>query len=504
LDHARAHAACHASALLWNRTVAWVREEWRAGRSPGREDIRRYVTSLPAEARPVHAHTAQAVAYDLADAIDLARASKARGVKGVRFPWREKRYRPLVFTAHFGWKVKDHGRLVLSLGRSRERLVVPVPEFTDRSGRSVSPDRWGEMKLCWDVSARCWALHVSYRSTDDGLPGASADHRKGGSSQSEARVLTIAVDEGIINPMTLATVSPEGAYQVLVINGRSGRAAKQARNKGVAQLQAKMSRCRPGSRRHRRLGEARRRTKERARRRLRDFNHQVTAKANSFVREQLAAHERTLPDGVRMVVRIVAGDVRGIERNTKKRRRAARSTRQQLTQWERGVQERQLAYKTGVPVEYISEAHSSQTCPYCLSRRKVRGRAYLCANKDCARLLHRDAVGGVNIHTLAVNDGAFASVAPDTDVRVKYLRAQPGWSPDQRERHGFHQRVRKRAGEGRRREARSSARNRAARSDAQSVRAMLPPACSAKRSTTTVPLPHRAPAGLSPVPPEGS
>ncbi|CAM5625334.1 hypothetical protein SGLAM104S_04715 [Streptomyces glaucescens] len=121
--------------------------------------------------------------------------------------------------------------------------MVPVPEFTDRSGRSVSPDRWGEMKLCWDVSARCWALHVSYRSTDDGLPGASADHRKGGSSQSEARVLTIAVDEGIINPMTLATVSPEGAYQVLVINGRSGRAAKQARNKGVAQLQAKMSRC---------------------------------------------------------------------------------------------------------------------------------------------------------------------------------------------------------------------------------------------------------------------
>ncbi|MFD7457644.1 MULTISPECIES: zinc ribbon domain-containing protein [unclassified Streptomyces] len=413
----------------------------------------------------MHAHTAQAVAYDLADAIDLARANKAQGIKGVRFPWREKRYRPLVFTSRFGWKVKDSERLVLSLGRSRERLVLPTPQFTDRQGRLVTPDHWGEMKLCWDVAARCWALHISYRSTDDSLPDASANRSEGGYSLSEARLVTIAVDEGIINPMTLATVAPDGGYEVLVINGRRGRAAKQARNKAVAQLQAKMSRCRPGSRRHRRLGEANRKVRARAKRRLRDFNHQVTAKANRFVREQLAAHEDTVSGGERVVVRMVAGDVRGIEKNTEKRRRASRSTRQQLSQWERGVQERQLAYKTGVPVEHISEANSSQTCPFCLGRRKVRGRAYVCVNKDCARVLHRDAVGGVNIHTLAVNDGAFASVAPDTDVRVKYLRAQPGWSPGQRERHGFHQRVRACAGEGRRREARSSARNRAARSD---------------------------------------
>ncbi|MER5224247.1 transposase [Streptomyces flaveus] len=462
--HERAHEACHASALLWNRTVSWVREEWAAGRSPGREDIRRYVTSLPGEVRPLHAHTAQAVAYDLADAIALARTNKAQGIRGVKFPWREKSYRPLVFTANFGWKVKDHARLVLSLGKSRERIVLAVPEFTDRFGLLVTPDRWGEMKLCWNSASRAWALHISYRSIDDSLPSVvrpAAGERCGGA----ARTVTIAVDEGIINPMTLTTVAPDGGYTALVLNGRSARAVKQARNKGMAQLQSKMARCRVGSRRHRKLAEARKKLTAKTDHRLRDFNHQVTAKANRFIREQVAAHEQAAPEDVQVVVRLVVGDVRGIERNTEKRRRASRSTRQQLSQWERAVQERQLAYKTGLPIQHISEANSSQTCPYCLGRRKVRGRTYVCMNKDCALVLHRDAVGGVNIHTLAVNDGTFVPVSPGTEIRVKYLRAQPGWSLSQRERHGFHQRAQARAGVERRREARSSARNRAISTD---------------------------------------
>ncbi|WP_225100893.1 zinc ribbon domain-containing protein [Streptomyces sp. CoH27] len=466
-NHERAHEACHTSALLWNRTLAWVRDEWKTGRSPGREDIRRYVTSLPAEVRPIHAHTAQAVAYDLADAIALARTNKAQGIAGAKLPWREKKYRPLVFTARFGWKVRDGDRLLLSLGRLRERIVLPVPEFTDRSGHLVTPERWGEMKLCWSSVARSWALHISYRAVDDSLPGIGSPEAPEPGAVS-VHAVTVAVDEGVINPMTLAALGADGAYEVLVINGRGARAAKQARNKGMARLQSKMSRCRTGSRRHRKLAEAKRKLRAKTTRRLRDFNHQVTAKANRFIREQVAAHERTTADGTDVVVRLVVGDVRGVERNTEKRRRASRSTRQQLSQWERGTQERQLAYKTGLPIQYVSEANSSQTCPFCLHRRKVRGRRYVCANKACALVLHRDAVGGVNIHTLAVNDGTFLPVPPGTDIRVKYLRAQPGWSPGQRERHGFHQHAQARAGASRWREARSSALNRATYTDAVS------------------------------------
>jgi hypothetical protein len=92
-QHLAAHEACHAAALLWNRTVDWRHAQWRAKESPKKEDIRRLVTSLPAEARPFHAHTAQAIAYDLSDALVTMRENKKAG-RRARAPWREKKYRP--------------------------------------------------------------------------------------------------------------------------------------------------------------------------------------------------------------------------------------------------------------------------------------------------------------------------------------------------------------------------------------------------------------------------
>jgi transposase len=120
-------------------------------------------------------------------------------------------------------------------------------------------------------------------------------------------------------------------------------------------------------------------------------------------------------------VRLVAGDVRGIERDTNKRRRASRSTRQQLSQWSRGRQERYLAYKTGLAIEHVSEAYSSQTCVWCLNRAKPRGRDYVCRNPVCAFRAHRDATGSVNIGTLADHDGAFVPY-PDLRIEVTYRR----------------------------------------------------------------------------------
>ncbi|QGV80195.1 RNA-guided endonuclease InsQ/TnpB family protein [Streptomyces ficellus] len=440
-DHEAAHRGCHASALLWNRCVAWLREEWRAGRRPGREDVRRFVTALPAAERPVHAHTAQAVAYDLWDAVETARARRAGGATGVRLPWREKAYRPLVFTRNFGWRTGPAGGLSLSLGRGRRRITVPLPVFTDREGVVVDPGRWGEITLCWDGDARMWALHVSYRSSVGTAPDSPA-------GRGEERVVTVAVDEGVINPLTLVHRAPDGVHEVTVINGRSGRSIKRGRNKAVGRLSSMMSRCRNGSRRHRRLAAAKRKTRSRAKARLRDFNHQVTAKAAEVVRAAHDRHQGAAPDGVTVVVRVVVGDVRGIEQRTARRRRVHRSTRQQLSQWDRGTHEHQLAYKTGLEVEHISEAYTSQSCPRCGRRRKVRGRWYACG--ECGLRLHRDAVGGVNILTLADNDGTLVPVGPSLAVRVTYLRAQPGWGPLQRALHSRHQRARGRAGAGRR------------------------------------------------------
>jgi transposase len=401
-DHLRAHEACHAAAGLWNQTVTWLRGQWTAGERLGKEDVRRFVTSLPSEALPFHAHTAQAVAYDLWDAVATSRANRAQGLKA-RAPWREKKYRPLSFTAKFGWRVMPAGRLALSMGRGR--IVLPMPQVTSRDGRSVSPASWGEIRLCWDRNARSWSLHIAYSAPGDALPVPAVGQP----------AVTVAIDEGIINPMTLAAPLPDGSMSVLVINGRGGRSAKRYRNKVVAKLTSRMSRCKNGSRKHRRLLLAKKKVEAKTERRLHDFDHQVTAKAEKFTREVHATwtkHHREIPGPDTTVgVRLVAGDIRGIERNTNKKRRASRSTRQQLSQWSRGRQENFLQYKTSL-LEHISEAHSSQTCPKCNHRTKVRGRDYMCKNTNCGFRCHRDAVGGVNIHTLAVNDGTFV---PDPD-----------------------------------------------------------------------------------------
>jgi transposase len=459
---------------LWNQTVTWLRGQWTAGERPGKEDVRRFVTSLPSDARPFHAHTAQAVAYDLWDAVATSRTNRALGLNA-RAPWRDKKYRPLSFTAKFGWRVTPEGRLALSLGRGRGRIVLPMPQVTSRDGRPVSPDAWGEIRLCWDRNARAWSLHVAYSTPGDALPAPAAGRPR----------VTVAIDEGIINPMTLAAPLPDGSMSVLVINGRSGRSAKRYRNKVVAKLTSRMSRCKNGSRKHRRLLAAKKKVEAKTERRLHDFDHQVTAKAEKFTREVHAiwtAHHREISGPATVVgVRLVAGDVRGIEKNTNKKRRASRSTRQQLSQWSRGRQENFLQYKSGLVLEHISEAHSSQTCPKCNARTKVRGRWYVCKNTSCRFRLHRDAVGGVNIHTLAVNDGHFRP-EPDLRVEVMYRRAQVVWSPLQRSLHAYHQDVLGRSGREADREARRSAQNRATRGNAAGV--AVPSARTSDHTTT--------------------
>jgi putative transposase len=336
--------------------------------------------------------------------------------------------------------------------------VLPLPEVVTRDGVPVPPARWGEIRLCWSVTARRWALHISYRTPAMALPAPE----EGGPS------VTVAIDEGVINPMALSARMPDGTVSVAVLNGRSGRSVKRLRNKQTAKLQSKLARCKNGSRRHRRLTAAKKRLRARTERRLHDFDHQVTAPAEKFTRdvhtawtEHHAAEAKAVDLAAPVVgVRLVAGDVRGIERNTNKRRRASRSTRRQLSQWSRGRQEQQLAYKTGLTIEHVSEAYTSQTCVWCRHRAKPRGRDYTCTNPACSFRAHRDATGSVNIGTLADNDGTFVPY-PDLVIEVTYRRPRAGWSTLQRSLHSWHQRTLGRATGRKRREGRRSARNRA-------------------------------------------
>ncbi|MHB8319118.1 MAG: hypothetical protein ACYDEP_07825 [Acidimicrobiales bacterium] len=68
-DYRRIHDTCHQAALLWDRAVDWVHAEWKTGGNPDKYEIQSFLTSIPEEDRPLHAHTTEILAHDLYDAI---------------------------------------------------------------------------------------------------------------------------------------------------------------------------------------------------------------------------------------------------------------------------------------------------------------------------------------------------------------------------------------------------------------------------------------------------
>lgn len=78
--------------------------------------------------------------------------------------------------------------------------------------------------------------------------------------------------------------------------------------------------------------------------------------------------------------------------HTRKKRRAHKNTRKELSRWSRGRQEQYLGEKTGLKIEYVPEHYTTQSCP----KRGVR------KNPRVACLSVR-TLGGVENAVLAPN-----------------------------------------------------------------------------------------------------
>ncbi len=132
--HQQAHGASHSCALMWNELAQWLRTYWVEYEiDPGIKQIRdhaRHLRDSNEGFQMLHSHSIQGIVDDLKDAVATYRSNKKLGLDG-RAPWRLKKYRPVSFTRNFGWRVTPEGKLALSYGRGRERIVLPAPVFTD-------------------------------------------------------------------------------------------------------------------------------------------------------------------------------------------------------------------------------------------------------------------------------------------------------------------------------------------------------------------------------------
>ena len=191
---------------------------------------------------------------------------------------------------------------------------------------------------------------------------------------------TVGVDLGEIH--SIASVTNEGVG--LILSNREGRSIKQFRNKMYAYISKRLSKCKKGSRQSKKLWRLKNKIRSKTDNQLMNLYHQTTRKFIDFCVEQ-------------KVCEIVLGDIKGVEKDTKKKKRLNRVNRQKISQMEYGRIKDYIKYKAkeqGIEVKLVKENYTSQTCPKCSKKHKPTGRTYSCT---CGYETHRDIVGAWNI-----------------------------------------------------------------------------------------------------------
>jgi putative transposase len=210
--------------------------------------------------------------------------------------------------------------------------------------------------------------------------------------------------------MDLGEIHTMGAFcengQALLITGRKVRSLHRLRNKKLAKIQRRQSKCQKGSRQWKKYERAKRYVLSKSERQLRDALHKTTKQFVDWCLAQSGSD-------------VYIGKVEGVQRNTRKKKRANRKQAQRLSNWSFGKVKQYLAYKLaqhGIRLKEVEETYTSQTCPVCQKRKKVSTRIFACS---CGYEEHRDIHGARNILSKAV----YQKIIPrEVPTKLTYLR----------------------------------------------------------------------------------
>jgi putative transposase len=167
---------------------------------------------------------------------------------------------------------------------------------------------------------------------------------------------SVGVDLGEVH--TIGAFCENG--QALLITGRKIRSLHRLRNKKLAEIQRRQSKCQKGSRRWKKYERAKQYVLSKSERQLRDALHKTTKQFVDWCLKQSASD-------------VYIGNVEGVQRNTRKKKRTSRKQAQKLSNWSFGKVKKHLAYKLaqhGIRLHEIEESYTSQTCPVCQKRKK--------------------------------------------------------------------------------------------------------------------------------------
>jgi putative transposase len=326
---------------------------------------------------PIHSQSIQAIAEKYLWARDAAREARNQGRTEIRYPYKQKKN----FNTRWkkdGFKIHENGKIELYVGLLNGKRQPPIVVWI----KDLPQGRVKEIELIYNKKLM---LCLTYDNETE--PEINYD------------VATTSIDLGEIHAISSVSENNEG----VIITGRKLRSIKRFRNKKLAELQKKMRKCKKGSRQWKKYARAKRYVLSKSQAQLKDALHKIARKYVDWCKEQKIKH-------------VVVGDVEGVQRNTKKKRK--KSINQKLSQWQFGQLLKYLEYKLktkGMTLKKVNEAYTSQTCPVCTRRKKPSGRVYKC---KCGYEQHRDIHGACNILTHEL----YGVFQPMEIRRIKYLR----------------------------------------------------------------------------------
>jgi putative transposase len=271
-----------------------------------------------------------------------------------RYPYHPKKYLTVEWPAQA--IARQGNTLTLPMGRGRKSLSFHLHGL---------PEQIGAVSLVWNGG---YELHIVL-STPALEPPPVAE------SPAQATV-----DLGEIHLAAVTTTTGKG----LVTTGREIRALKRQHLMSQGEMQRKLKKCQPGSRRYRRLCYALERIGGQIKRQVRDLRHKATRQVVNFCQQE----------GVQTVF---MGNPHGV-----RNKNSGHHHNQRMARWEYGKDIDYLQQKcvqAGMTSFTGSERGTSSTCPSCGKSKKPRGRLYVCGH--CGFCGHRDIVGSMNMHPLA-------------------------------------------------------------------------------------------------------
>jgi putative transposase len=373
----RLFACNRESASVWNHCLLLAKEHYTAhGKWISKAALQTETKGL----YHLHSQSIQAVTHKYVFARDATKASIESGMKKAKYPYKQKKHFSTKWVQK-GFEVYPNGKIELSMGIHNGKREKPIVVYAS----NLPEGTMKEIEFCYDNGPY---LAISF---EDGIEEKGYEKQK-----------AVGVDLGEVH--SISSFHENG--QALIITGREVRSVHRLRNKKLGEIRRLQSKCTKGSKRWKRLQKAKQYVLSKSAKQMEDKLHKSTKKFVEWCIQESVSD-------------VYAGNPEGVQRNTRKKKKASKKQAQKLSNWSFGKILSYLKYKLkqeGIKLQKVDEAYTSQTCPVCKKRKKVSSRNYQC---QCGYKEHRDIHGARNILAKSLY-GEIDHI--DVSTKMKYLR----------------------------------------------------------------------------------